>query len=458
MSNEKSRRSVLAGTAATGALGLAGCLGDLMGGDESEGNEQLTFWHAMGGGSGDLLNDMVEGYEGADGQAEYQGSYEETLNSLFSSIEADEMPDVVMIDSLHNQQVLDTEATQPVSELLGDDFPTDDLVSAVQDFFVVDGQLNSMPFNNSNAILYYNKDAFEEAGLDPEQPPETLEDVRDYSEAIVDSGAANYGITWPNHVWFVETFYSLADELLLDEENGHAGSPTTIHTDTDFARDLWSWWQGMYEDDLFLNSGIEAWGEARSAFLTGEVAMKLDSTAAVEATLSGAQGDVEDNEEIDEEDVDTFELGTGYHPSPTEDRTGVVIGGASLWVSNQMSDEREEEVAGLLEELSSIENQIEWHKGSGYYPIRQEAISQLEDDGWFEDNPHYATAFDQLLESETTPATLRMLVGPAREVQLRVQERSQEIFSGDVSVEDGLASMKEDVEEELERYDRVSGQ
>ncbi|MFC7232122.1 extracellular solute-binding protein [Saliphagus sp. GCM10025308] len=153
------------------------------------------------------------------------------------------MPDVVMIDSLHNQQVLDTEATQPVSELLGDDFPTDDLVSAVQDFFVVDGQLNSMPFNNSNAILYYNKDAFEEAGLDPEQPPETLEDVRDYSEAIVDSGAANYGITWPNHVWFVETFYSLADELLLDEENGHAGSPTTIHTDTDFARDLWSWWQ-----------------------------------------------------------------------------------------------------------------------------------------------------------------------------------------------------------------------
>ncbi|MFC7232123.1 hypothetical protein ACFQMM_13315 [Saliphagus sp. GCM10025308] len=84
MSNEKSRRSVLAGTAATGALGLAGCLGDLMGGDESEGNEQLTFWHAMGGGSGDLLNDMVEGYEGADGQAEYQGSYEETLNSLFA--------------------------------------------------------------------------------------------------------------------------------------------------------------------------------------------------------------------------------------------------------------------------------------------------------------------------------------------------------------------------------------
>ncbi|MFP9190112.1 ABC transporter substrate-binding protein [Natronosalvus vescus] len=458
MPDKHSRRSVLAGASAATALGLAGCLG----GDDDDGDgdvddDVLNFWHAMGGGSGQLLDDMVEGYDGANSESEYQGSYEDILQSMFGAIEAGEMPDVVMIDSLHNQQVLDTEATQPVSALLGDDFPTDDLVSAVQDFFVVDGDLNSMPFNNSNAILYYNKDAYEEAGLDPEQPPETLEDVRTHSEALVESGATNYGITWPNHVWFVETWYSLADELILDEENGHTGAPTTMYADTDFAHELWTWWKEMYEDDLFMNPGIEAWSEARSAFLTGEVGIKLDSTAAVESTLSGAEGDV-DGDDIDEEDVDAFELGTGFYPSPTEERTGVVIGGASLWVSGDMSDEREEEVGGLLEHLTSVDQQIEWHQGSGYYPIRNEAIDELESDGWFEDNPHYATAFDQLLESETTPATLRMLVGPARQVQLTIQEESQEIFSGAVSVDEGLQNMKEDVEEELERYDRVANQ
>ncbi|WP_255169307.1 ABC transporter substrate-binding protein [Natrononativus amylolyticus] len=457
-----SRRTMLKGTGAATVAALAGCLGN---GDDGEAGDDvdepdddvLSVWHAMGGGSGDLLNDMVERFDGAETESEYQGSYEDILNSLFGAIEAGQMPEVVMIDSLHNQQVLDTEATQSAEGLLPEDYPIDDLVGAVQDFFVVDGDLHSMPFNNSNAILYYNKDAYEEAGLDPEEPPATLEEVREHSEALVESGATNYGITWPNHVWFVETWYSLADELILDNENGHDGSPTTMHADTDFAHDLWTWWQEMYEDDLYLNPGIEAWSEARSAFLTGDVGIKLDSTAAVEATVSGAEGDV-DEDEVDEDDVDTFELGTGFYPSPTEDRTGVVIGGASLWVSNEMSDERAEEVGELLAYLGSVENQIEWHQGSGYYPIREEAIDQLEEEGWFEEQPHYATAFDQLLESETTPATLRMLVGPAREVQLRIQESSQDIFSGAVSVEDGLEEMMSDVEEELERYDRVANQ
>jgi sn-glycerol 3-phosphate transport system substrate-binding protein len=461
MAGRNSRRTVLKGASAATVAALAGCLG----GDNGDGDDVdepdddvLSVWHAMGGGSGDLLDDMVERFDGAETESEYQGSYEDILNSLFGAIEAGQMPEVVMIDSLHNQQVLDTESTQSAEDLLPDDYPVDDLVEAVRDFFIVDGNLHSMPFNNSNAILYYNKDAYEEAGLDPEQPPETLDDIREHSEALVESGATNYGISWPNHVWFVETWYSLADELILDSENGHDGAPTTMHADTDFAHELWTWWQEMYEDDLYLNPGIEAWDETRSAFLTEEVGIKLDSTAAVESTMAGAEGDVEDEEEVDEEDVDGFELGTGFYPSPTEERTGVVIGGASLWVSNEMDDDRAEEVGELLGYLGSVENQIEWHQGSGYYPIREEAIDELEADGWFEEQPHYATAFDQLLESETTPATRRMLVGPAREVQLHIQESSQEIFSGSVDVEDGLEEMKSNVEEELERYDRVANQ
>jgi sn-glycerol 3-phosphate transport system substrate-binding protein len=244
-----------------------------------------------------------------------------------------------------------------------------------------------MPFNNSNSILYYNRTAYEEAGLDPDQPPETIEDVREHSEALVDSGATDYGITWPNHVWFIETWYSLAGELILDAENGHDGDPTTIHTDTELADELWTWWRELYEDDLYLNPGIEAWDEVRNAFLTEEVGIALDSTAAVEATVAGAEGEVEEDEEIDEEDVEGFELGTGFYPSPTEDRTGVVIGGASFWVSGDVDDERAGQIGELLAYLGSVENQIEWHRGSGYYPIREEAIDQLEEENWFEEEP-----------------------------------------------------------------------
>ncbi|QLG63975.1 ABC transporter substrate-binding protein [Halorarum salinum] len=398
----------------------------------------------MGGGSGELLDEMVTGFPDATAQSEYQGSYEDVLNNVFGSLDSGNAPDLAMIDSLHAQQILDTEATVPVEEMLPDGFDPGNLIDTVTDFFTLDGALQSMPFNNSNAVLYYNKDVFEEAGLDPESPPETLAEVRGYSEQIVDAGAADYGITWPNHVWFVEHWYALANQLLVDEENGHAGSPSTLLTDNQFAVDLWTWWQGMYEDGLYTNPGIEAWGEARSAFLSGTAAMELDSTAAVAGHLESAE-------------EEGFELGTGYYPA-MDGRTGVPIGGASFWALGEPSEERQADLGNLVAHLASPENQVEWHKGSGYYAIHEDAVDRLEDEGWFEENPEYTTAFDQLYESEATPATRRMLVGPAREVSLTIQETSVEIFSGDSSVEDGLSSMRSDVEDEFERYERVVGQ
>jgi hypothetical protein len=65
------------------------------------------------------------------------------------------------------------------------------------------------------------------AGLDPDDPPSTLAEVRDYSETLVESGVVDVGITWPNHVWFVEHWYSNDGQLMFDAETGAA----TYHSD-----------------------------------------------------------------------------------------------------------------------------------------------------------------------------------------------------------------------------------
>lgn len=465
-----SRRSVLkrGGIAITGGLALAGCLDGFTGGngngddaggdgdDEGDGGngdagdeeveeepdeDAITVWHAMGGVNGEAIEELGTQFAeetGTDVEMVYQGSYEDTLNQSFAAIEADSMPEIVQIDSLHAKQVLDTGAFQSVEGIMPEDYPIDDFLENVTDFFTIDDELFSMPFNNSNAILYYNKDVFEEAGLDPESPPETVGEVMEYSREIVDSGAADYGITWPNHVWFLEHWFSLAGQPIVDNENGWTDDPTTVHTDTDVSEDLWSWWREMAQDDLYTNPGMEAWGEAADLFYGQNAAMLLTSTASV-------AGAIEQSEE------EGFELGTGFYPA-LDDREGIVIGGASLWVPEEMDDDRAESVGELLEFMTQPENQIQWHQETGYYPIRQEAVDQLEDDGWFEDSPHHGTAFDQLLESETTPATKRMLVGPARQVAVELQEGSVEIFEEQVDLEEGLSGMKESIESEMERY------
>lgn len=479
----RSRRSVLkrGGTSLTGglALSLAGCLGSsdeddsqAGNGDSSDGsgngdgsangngNENgngddvpdepdetvVTVWHAMGGGLGETLDALGEEFTdetGIDVEMVYQGSYEDTLNQSFAAISADTMPEVVQIDSLHAKQILDTGAYQPVSNVLPDDYPFDDFLEPVTDFFAIDGELYSLPFNNSNAILYYNRDVFEEAGLDPDSPPETLEEVTTYSREIVDAGAADYGITWPNHVWFVEHWFALDGQVLVDNENGRADDPTTVHADTETGRAMWEWWRELAQDGLYTNPGMEAWSEAAELFYGQTSAMLLTSTASVSGAIAASE-------------EEGFELGTGYYPS-IGDRTGVPIGGASFWVADGLSDRRADEVGRLLEFLTRTENQIEWHRNTGYYPVRQAAVDELESEGWFEESPHHGTAFDQLLESESTPATRRMLVGPARQISVALQEGSVEIFQEQTSVEDGISSMKSQIETEMERYVRARG-
>ncbi|NKF33715.1 extracellular solute-binding protein, partial [Pseudomonas sp. BGM005] len=57
------------------------------------------------------------------------------------------------------------------------------------------GNVLSLPFNSSTPIMYYNKDVFKKAGLDPEAPPKTWADVEAFSRTIIKSGAAKCGFT-----------------------------------------------------------------------------------------------------------------------------------------------------------------------------------------------------------------------------------------------------------------------
>ena len=78
--------------------------------------------------------------------------------------------------------------------------------------------------------MYYNRDAFEEAGLDPEQPPQTWEELAEYATQITESGAANCGFTtsWPSWV-MLENFSAMHNSPLGTLENGFGGMETELN-------------------------------------------------------------------------------------------------------------------------------------------------------------------------------------------------------------------------------------
>ncbi|WP_089672353.1 ABC transporter substrate-binding protein [Halohasta litchfieldiae] len=393
----------------------------------------------MGGTNGETLDQIGADFEAETGTAvnmEFQDSYENVLTNTLAAFDSGNVSDMLQVDSLFAQQVLDTGRVEPVANILPDDFETDDFLDNVAEFFTVDGELASLPFNNSNAIMYINRDAFEAAGLDPDDPPTTLAEVRSASEQLVDQDVTQFGITWPNHVWFVETWYAFEGELLTDAENGHAGEPSEFNT-PEAVYDLYEWWKGMADDGLYTNPGIEAWGEATSLFIEQESAMLLTSTASVSGLIA---------------DSENFEVDAAPYPSISDTRVGPVIGGASFYVPAGLPDDRYDEIGQLLEYMAEPEVQTEWHKGSGYYPITKSSVESLEAEGWFEENPMYRVALNQLQNGDAdNPATKRALLGPARNVQTTIQDKSVDIINSD-EIDSEIESLKQEVEATLGDY------
>src|SRR5262249_54098339 len=125
----------------------------------------------------------------------YKGSYPETMTAAIAAFRAGEQPAIVQVFEVGTGTMMAAKgAIYPVYQLMADTdsaFDPSGFLPAVVGYYTdLEGNMLSMPFNSSTPILYYNKTVFEKAGLDPNTPPATWEDVEAFSKQIIESGAA----------------------------------------------------------------------------------------------------------------------------------------------------------------------------------------------------------------------------------------------------------------------------
>jgi sn-glycerol 3-phosphate transport system substrate-binding protein len=134
----------------------------------------------MGGELGEKLEAIVANYNASQGDfvvvPTYKGTYPETMTAAIAAFRAGEQPAIVQVFEVGTGTMMAAQgAVYPVHQLMADmNEPFDPagfLPSVVGYYTDTQGNMLSMPFNSSTPIMYYNKDVFEAAGLDPEQPP-----------------------------------------------------------------------------------------------------------------------------------------------------------------------------------------------------------------------------------------------------------------------------------------------
>jgi sn-glycerol 3-phosphate transport system substrate-binding protein len=407
---------------------------------------KIKLWHAMGGARYEAITkDIAEGFNKAYPnyviEPLFSGSYAETVTKGIAAIRAGDPPNILQVYEVGTQTMIDSGAIIPVTEVVNaGEIKWDDYFQPIMNYYTVGGKLNSMPFNSSTAILYYNKDVFKKAGLDPEKPPVTYHDVEEMGKKIVSSGAARAAITFGWPAWMFEQAFAYHNQLYANNENGRKGRATQVLFSSPFGLEVVNHWKKWADDKLLMYGGREY--APNKAFLSGEVAMLLQSTSQVSTIEKAAQ----------------FAVGTGFLPRIEGKPQGKsVIGGASLWVlkGKGRSPQELDAIAKFFKYIGQPEQAAKWHEDTGYFPATHAAERLLRDQGWFKKHPNFETAFKQIQMGPDTPATRGVLLGNFVQIRDITDTMLEKAFSGKLSPQAALDEGALEANKVLAEYGRL---
>ena len=369
---------------------------------------------------------------------ERKGSYRETLQAAVLAARQGNPPHLVQLFEVGSQLAVDSGIFKPIGEVGGIDESA--YIEPVINYYTIEGEVNSIPFNSSSPILYANMQLMEEAGLDPNALPGTFGEVLDACEAIDAAGLDANCITFPLHGWFFEQWMSEQNALLANNGNGRDARATEMLLNSEAGLRIGQFMADLAAGGYYSYTGtFEDWSGSEAIFGNQESVFFITSTADA-GNITRAAADM------------GFDVKTGLLPIPDGvDRNGVVIGGASVWLTEGHSDEELEVARDFVLYMTNAENMVSWHKLTGYYPVVNASVDLLEEEGWFEAEPNFAVAFDQLLDTKANQASAGALLGIFGEVRTIVEEALQRIYNG-ADVEESMNQANEEANARLAEY------
>jgi sn-glycerol 3-phosphate transport system substrate-binding protein len=403
---------------------------------------EITWWHSMGGELGQKLEKIVADFNASQSDYKvtpsYRGEYEESMVSTIAAFRAGEQPHFVQIYEVGTGTMMAAEgAVYPVYQLMADTgqaFDPERYLPAVVGYYTdTDGNMLSMPFNSSTPIFYYNKNVFEKAGLDPEQPPKTWAEVEEFGKKIVESDAAPCGITITYAATWIglENFSAWHNLPLGTQQNGFGGMDAELTFNNETQARFWDDLKKWADEGVFRYGGPAGGPDSAPAFYAQECAMYMGSSASRAGIVANAKD---------------FEVGTGMMPY-YDDVEGApqnsIIGGATLWVLQGHEEDEYKGVAAFFDYLSSPEVQAEWHQGTGYLPITTEAYELSQEQGYYDENPGADTGIKQITLNEPTENSKGLRFGNMPQIRAVLDEELEAVLSGGKSGQEALDSAVE---------------
>jgi sn-glycerol 3-phosphate transport system substrate-binding protein len=444
------------------SLVLAACGGG--GGGEPAKNEtpsgpvHITFWHSEVASAQDNLVKLVDRFNASQNEVKvetvYQGSDIELALKVIASMPSGNVPTIAYHSEPYTEPMIDSGEITPIQKYIDrDKYDLSDLAPAAIAYYTVDGTLYAMPHSLAVPLMYYNKIPFREVGLDPEQPPKDLDEVRAASEKLVQRDSAGnitrYGFALDISPWFVESTLAGAGELYVNNDNGRAGFATAVAFDNEAGQKLFQWWYDMVHDGLALNVGWDPVGaNALLAVGARKAVMVRSSSSALRSVM-----------DVIEKGVEGVDIGVAPVPGipgkVPEGSPGVYS--RSLWIMSGRPQAEQDAAWTFIKWLMEPEQQAEWFAGSGYLPVRNSAYDLPAAKDIIAQYPEFQIPVDLFKKTATTSAALGPLLGPFQQVRDTIRDAIESMLSGEASPDQAMKAAVKNANAVISDYNRRVG-
>ncbi|MED2255836.1 ABC transporter substrate-binding protein [Brevibacillus parabrevis] len=346
------------------------------------GNTELSFFYpvAVGGPLTKIVDGMAEEFNkenpGITVKPVYTGSYQDTTTKIQAAVQGKTPPDVAVMLSTELHTMMDMNAILPLDEFIAKDGGNE----YVKDFFPgflansqVDGKTYSIPFQRSTIVLYYNKTAFKEVGLDPEKPPTTWDEMAEYAAKLTKDG--RWGIEIPSSGFTYWMYQALA---LQNGKNLMTEDGKKVFFDTPENVEALQYWVDLAKKHKAMPEGVIEWATVPSDFLEGKTAMMFHTTGNLTNVKNNAK----------------FDFGVAFLPA--KKNYGSPTGGGNFYMFKGTDAKKQEAAWKFIRFMTEPKRAAQWSIDTGYVATRKSAYEEEIMKQYVKDFPAAAVARDQL--------------------------------------------------------------
>ena len=349
---------------------------------------EVTFYYpvAVGGPITRIVDQMAADFErenaGIKVKPIYAGSYQETIVKALTAHKSGTPPTTAVLLSTDMFTLIDEEAIVPFDELATS---ADDAawMKSFYPAFMANSQTGGktwgIPFQRSTIVLYWNKELFKEAGLDPNRPPASWREMLEYAQKLMRRDAAGnvtqWGVQIPSSGFPYWLFQGLTTPNGVELMNA-AGTET--YFDKPAVIDALTYWVDLGRKHKVMPTGVIEWGTTPKDFFEKKIAMMW--------TTTGNLTNVRNNAKFD----------FGVAMLPESKRRGSPTGGGNFYVFKKATKEQQQAAAKFAKWMTQPERAAQWGIDTGYVAVRDDAWQTPKMQEYVKGFPVAAVARDQL--------------------------------------------------------------